>query len=304
MQWPTFKMKFRDSLQTNTILGMVSLGLLAVVVLQQIKINGDRERIALKPPHALSQEVMIGWDSASQNYLNSFALYIVGTMSSATPQTVDHIANVMEPLFDRQPWQLLKPQLMAIKNNPNYIGINPVSNFTPTADLIYEPKTGKIFIPGKLVSSAYSKGGMTQLGAVDLTYEIVMHVVDGIPKVKHWYVYPGEPHTLKWAERYPEKAEKEEADRKAQIQILPTVPDSEIRFPTEQASTTEKVEKAEPASKPETQPSGQSTAQPTPDNASGGIPGVVMPPADTAPSVNPAASPASEPSGQSQADLL
>lgn len=297
MQWPTFKMKFRDALQTNTVLGAVSLGLLVVVVLQQIKINGDKERIALKPPHALSEEVMIGWDSASQNYLNSFALYIVGTISSATPQTVDYIAGIMEPLFDPQPWQLLKPQLMAIKSNSNYIGINPVSNFTPTANLIYEPKTGKIFIPGRLVSSAYSKGSMTQLGTVDLTYEVIMHMVNGIPRVKYWYAYPGEPHTLKWAERYPEKAKQEEADRKAQIQILPVIPDSEIRFPTEQVST---PDKATPAA----QPAAQSASQLAPHNTSGDIPGVVMPPANAASNGNPVSSQAPESSGQNKVDLL
>ena len=186
MQWPTFKTKLRKALESNTILGLVCLGLLFVAVLQQIKINSQHERIALKPPGALSEEVIIGWDHASQEYLNSFALYIVGSMSSATPNTVDYTAKVMEPLFDPQLWQVIKPQLLAVKNNPNYIGINPVSNFTPTANLIYEPKTGKIFIPGRIVSSAYSKGAMTQLGAVDVTYEVIIQMVDGMPRVKSW----------------------------------------------------------------------------------------------------------------------
>ena len=64
MQWPTFKTKLRKALENNTILGLVCLGLLVIVVLQQIKINSQHERIALKPPSALSQEVIIGWDHA------------------------------------------------------------------------------------------------------------------------------------------------------------------------------------------------------------------------------------------------
>ena len=93
MQWPTFKTKLRKALESNTILGLVCLGLLFIAVLQQIKINSQHERITLKPPSSLSEEVIIGWDHASQEYLNSFALYIVGSMSSATPNTVDYTAN-------------------------------------------------------------------------------------------------------------------------------------------------------------------------------------------------------------------
>lgn len=288
MQWPTFKTKLRKALESNTILGLVCLGLLLITVLQQIKINSQHERIALKPPSALSQEAIIGWDHASQEYLNSFALYIVGSMSSATPNTVDYTAKVMEPLFDPQLWQVIKPQLLAVKNNPNYIGINPVSNFIPTASLIYEPKTGKIFIPGRIVSSAYSKGAMTQLGAVDVTYEVMMQMVDGMPKVMSWYVYPGEPHTLKWADRYPDKAEQEAKDRQAQIQILPTVPESEISFPQEQQPLPQPGTASAAAT-----PAPAVSAPALPEQAD--IPGVVMPPAgmESAP-----------PAGQSQSDLL
>ena len=296
MQWPTFKTKLRKALESNTILGLVCLGLLFVAVLQQIKINSQHERIALRPPGALSEEVIIGWDHASQEYLNSFALYIVGSMSSATPNTVDYTAKVMEPLFDPQLWQVIKPQLLAVKNNPNYIGINPVSNFTPTANLIYEPKTGKIFIPGRIVSSAYSKGAMTQLGAVDVTYEVIIQMVDGMPRVKSWYVYPGEPHTLKWADRYPDKAEQEAKDRQAQIQILPTVPESEISFPQD----------AQPVPQPGT---ASAAAAPIPASGipitpgQGNIPGVVMPPSATE-TTQPAETETAPPAGQSQSDLL
>ena len=286
MQWPTFKTKLRKALESNTILGLVCLGLLFIAVLQQIKINSQHERITLKPPSSLSEEVIIGWDHASQEYLNSFALYIVGSMSSATPNTVDYTAKVMEPLFDPQLWQVIKPQLLAVKNNPNYIGINPVSNFTPTANLIYEPKTGKIFIPGKIA--------MTQLGAVDVTYEVVMHMVNGTPRVKSWYVYPGEPHTLKWADRYPDKAEQEAKDRQAQIQILPTVPESEISFPQD----------AQPVPQPNTASAAAVPASGVPvATGQEKIPGVVMPPSnETAPPAETETAP--PPADQSQSDLL
>ena len=69
MQWPTFKTKLRKALESNTILGLVCLGLLFVAVLQQIKINSQHERIALKPPGALSEEAILAGIMLRRNIL-------------------------------------------------------------------------------------------------------------------------------------------------------------------------------------------------------------------------------------------
>ena len=207
---------------------------------------------------------------------------------------MDFIDRNMEPLFDPKVWQLVKPQLLAIKSNPNYIGVNPVSNFTPEGGIIFEAKSRKIFISGKLVSSAYSKGGMTQLGQVAVTYELQMEVVGGLPRVTSWYVYPGEPHTFAWADRYPDKAEKEAADRKAQIQVVPQVPESEITFPQAPSVTPAASAPATPQGQPENPqtPFGTSpfAGQAAPA-ASAPSPAVLPPPASgvqpTAPDDNP-----------------
>ena len=294
MQWPTFKITFRKALENNTILGLIAIGLLIMNIVQAVSLSRMRERVVLKPPSELPEQAVIGWDSASQNYLNSFAAYIVGTMSSATPGTVDFISRNMEPLFDPKIWQLVKPQLLAIKSNPNYIGVNPVSNFTPEGSIIFESKSRKIFIPGKLVSSAYSKGGMTQLGQVAVTYELQMEVVAGLPRVTSWYVYPGEPHTFAWADRYPDKAEKEAADRKAQIQVVPQVPESEITFPQAPSATAAASALSAPQGQPENPPTpfGKSSGAEQPPPAASVPAPAALPPAasgvqPTAPDDNP-----------------
>ena len=81
MQWPTFKTTFRKALENNTILGMIAIGLLILNIVQGVSLARMRERVVLKPPSELPEQAVIGWDSASQNYLNSFAAYIVGNMS-------------------------------------------------------------------------------------------------------------------------------------------------------------------------------------------------------------------------------
>lgn len=231
MQFRMFKQKLADAMTTNKVLGAVSLGLIVLAVMQQVKINSQHERLVLTPPH-LTEEATVAWNSASQSYYNAFALYIVSQIASATPATVDYITQVMEPFFAAEIWQSLRPQLLAIKRNPNYAGINAVSNFTPIGGITYEPDTKKIFVTGKLISSAYSKGNMTPIGSVDAVYELQMKMVNGMPLVTSWYAYTGQPHTQQWAAKNPKLAEAEARNR--QSQVVPMVPEQDIQFPNQQ----------------------------------------------------------------------
>lgn len=226
MNFSIFKQKFKESENTKTVFGILTVLLVILAILQQIKINAQHERLVLIPPQ-LSQEAKIAWDSASQNYLNDFALYLVSQISSAVPTTVDYTVQAMEPFFDQSVWTVLKPQLLAVKNNPNYVGINPISHFTPSNGIIYEPETNKIFISGKLTSSAYSKGNMTSLGSINAVYELKMYMNNGMPKVSEWYAYTGEAKTLAWAAKNPTDAKKDEQLRQ-EIRSVPIVRDSEI----------------------------------------------------------------------------
>ena len=135
---------------------------------------------------------------------------------------------------------------------------------------------------------------MTQLGQVAVTYELQMEVVAGLPRVTSWYVYPGEPHTFAWADRYPDKAEKEAADRKAQIQVVPQVPESEIAFPQAPSATAAASALSAPQGQPENPPTpfGKSSGAEQPPPAVSVPAPAALPPAasgvqPTAPDDNP-----------------
>lgn len=237
VNFPTLRQKLRDSENTKTVFMLSTVLLLVLVIMQQYKINTMHERIVIVPPN-MTKEAKIAWKSASQNYLNDTALYIASQISSHTPKNVEYIVGAMEGFFHPDIWQTLKPQLLAVRDNPNYFGLsNPISQFTPTGGVIFEPETGKTFVVGELRTSAYGKQNKIEtLGVSRAVYEMRIATDGGLPKVLEWYVYTGEPLTQEYKARKPGDYAKATAER--QIAPLPMVADSEIQRESKQNTIT------------------------------------------------------------------
>lgn len=242
VNFAAFRQKYRDSENTKTVFMLSTVLLLVLVIMQQYKINTMHERIVIVPPN-MTKEAKIAWKSASQNYLNDTALYIASQISSATPKNVDYVIGAMEGYFHPDIWQSLKPQLLAIRDNPNYYGItNPISQFTPTGGVIYEPETDKIFVVGELRTSAYGRQrNIETLGVLSAVYEMKLATNGGLPKVLEWYAYTGQPLTQEFKARNPGDFAKAVAER--QVSPLPMVADSEIQRESKQNTITMTLDK-------------------------------------------------------------
>lgn len=236
MRIKAFGKSWQDSENAKTVFMLLSVLLLVVVILQQIKINSQHERLVIVPPQ-MTKEARIAWDSSNANYISDFSLYLATQISSTTPKNVDYIIGAMEGYFHPQIWQSLKPQLLAIRDNPNYFGLNAISQFTPTGGVIFEPETGKTFVVGELRSSAYGRqGNLDTLGVLNVTYEMKLAVNNGLPKVMEWYAYPGDPLTQEFRARRPAEYDKAMAER--QVSPLPMVTDSQIQRESKQNTIT------------------------------------------------------------------
>ena len=258
VNFATFRQKYRDSENTKTVFMLSTVLLLVLVIMQQYKINTMHERLVIVPPN-MTKEAKIAWKSASQNYLNDTALYIASQISSHTPKNVEYIVGAMEGFFHPDIWQTLKPQLLAVRDNPNYFGLtNPISQFTPTGGVIFEPETGKTFVVGELRTSAYgTQNKIETLGVSRAVYEMRIATDGGLPKVLEWYVYTGEPLTQEYKARKPGDYAKATAER--QIAPLPMVTDSEIQRESKQNTITmtldrpQQVEIMQPSALPNSQ---------------------------------------------------
>ncbi|MBR2252463.1 MAG: DUF2895 family protein [Neisseriaceae bacterium] len=252
MRIKAFGHSWRDSENAKTVFMLISVLLLVVVILQQVKINSQHERLVIVPPQ-MTKEARIAWDSSNANYVSDFSLYLATQISSITPKNVDYIIGAMEAYFHPQIWQSLKPQLLAIRDNPNFFGLNAINQFTPTGGVIFEPETGKTFVVGELRSSAYGKqGGLETLGIINATYEMRLAVNNGLPKVMEWYVYQGSPLTQEFRSKKPAEYDKAMAER--QVSPLPMVTDSQIQRESTQNTITMTLQQPQQAVQQSVQP--------------------------------------------------
>ena len=273
MQLKTARKKMADLLGENWTLKIVCLCLGIVSVGLTYKVATMHERIVIQPPN-LTKSAVAAFDHASVEYFEPMAIYIVSTISSVVPESVDFISDSMEQFFDPEVWVSLRPQLLAVKSNPKYNGINAMSYFQPTNGVIYEPSTKKFYVSGKLTSSAYSKGAVQSIGSVQATYELKMYMKNGLPRVSYFKAYVGEPMTEEWMRSHKDQAEKRQERMK---QVVPDARESEIqRDPTIQAAEEQAVQSA-----PVTQPASEvptETTKPVGLQPSGtGIEGVEPP---------------------------
>lgn len=224
MQLKTARKSMANLVGENRTLKFVALGATTIAVLLTFKVVTMHERLVIQPPH-LTKKAIVAFDHASTEYFEPMALYIVSTISSVVPESVDFVSNSMEQFFDPEVWVSLKPQLLAVKSNPKYNGINAMSYFQPANDIIYEPSTKKFYVSGKLTSSAYSKGAVQNIGSVQATYELKMYMKNGLPRVSYFKAYTGEPMTEAWVRSHKDLAEKRQENTK---QVIPDARESEI----------------------------------------------------------------------------
>ena len=236
MKTATLKNKLQQMSSQKSMLAVFGIGMLVSNLFLAYDKMTTHESVVLTPPN-LSKPAKVAFDKADANYFEPFTLYIISTISSATPATVDYIADVMESFYTPEVWATVKPQLMAIKTNPKYTGLNSMSYFMPTKAIVYEPDSKKFFVTGKLTSSAYSRGSLQALGSVQATYELQMEMVNGMPKVTDQRAYTGEPMTKEWIRKNPQKVEKRLQDMQL---VTPAATEAEISnefLPTEAPAT-------------------------------------------------------------------
>jgi conjugal transfer pilus assembly protein TraE len=196
-----FGKTYGQALKGNAALSFACAGLVVVAVLQQVKINSQHERTTLVPPQ-LTEKALIAWDSASASYFQSWGLFVVTSISAATPSTADYITKTMESFFDADLFQAIRTQLLSIKSDPNYTGTNAVNSFTPRSSY-FEPETGKTFINGLLVTTAYQDMRITTLARVEASYEMKIRIESGVPKISMFTSYLGPARTMAWSKANP-----------------------------------------------------------------------------------------------------
>lgn len=233
MKLNTLFKNWSGTISISEKMAVANLLLVVVVLGLVVKMNFEHERIVMVPPH-MSERATVSWKGASGNYMESWGLFIAASIGSITPQTATSVADSMGYYFDPAIYPSIRNQIMSIVDDPNFTRSGTINVFTPKV-AEWEAATEKVFVHGVLATTAY-KNTYQPIGQLSVTYEMIIKVVAGVPKVMKFNSYVGPPRTLRWKQVHQDviAAEEKKASKERSDTILPQ--DAAIRNALDEAS--------------------------------------------------------------------
>ncbi len=151
------------------------------------------EVVVLTPPD-LTQAIKVARDQGDQGYSETWGYSIALMLGNVTPGNADFTKRALAPLLAPAIYQDVLNELY---RQAEQIKIDRVSiRFEPRA-VVYETKTGKVFVTGY----SYAMGPSGKQEQSTRTYELVIRVFNYQPNVTYMNTYLGEAHTLDYLER-------------------------------------------------------------------------------------------------------
>ena len=188
-----------DSRHTRSVivLGMLAITVLSCALLYTVvKLGDQHERIVLVPPD-LDQRAQIAWESANQEYIKSFAMYMATLIGNLQPKTSATVLDSISIFLRPTVYSSVRTQLLRVLEDPVFRSSGSVFSFMPQA-IRYEPETRRAFVSGRITT--LTGGGDKYTKAV--TYEMTVQIRQGRPYVLHFTSYDDlKPHTARWWER-------------------------------------------------------------------------------------------------------
>lgn len=159
----------------------------------------SREDIALVPP-GLTEKVRLGWKGADPEYLKSWGLYFVLSVTNLTPRSAVFIADQLASYVAPEIYPDIRRNLLKAAAEPAFVAAGTASKFE--ADNVqYEPSTGKVFVCGNMLI----RDAVGRDETKPITYELVIEIRARRPWVTYVDSYPGrEARTQQWYKNHPE----------------------------------------------------------------------------------------------------
>ena len=197
MKFPWRQATWEASIKANVALSILVLilGVMNLMTLHQM--FSIRERIVLVPP-VVDKTMSIGWDSANEDYLKSFGLYVATLVGNITASDAKFVTDNLSKFMDHALYTDMRQKILAAADTRMFKEAAGATKFLPK-DIYYEPETRKVFVSGSLdlVSSNNTQSQM-------VVYEMTIKMEGGKPVVYSFESYPGiDPHTTKWIADHP-----------------------------------------------------------------------------------------------------
>ena len=193
MDAKTYKFGFKGAKETiklqkySIVILSFAILILAMFVVQK------RERLVLIPP-VLDERVELAYQAANEGYYKAYALYVASFLGNINPGNANFVKEGLALSFSPRLYAEMRAQITEDAEKMRISG----RTLRFYADrVLYEPETGKTFVAGKqeIVSAAGNVHDQ------DVTYEMMVAIRDGLPKIEKFAYYTGAPRTEEWLQR-------------------------------------------------------------------------------------------------------
>jgi len=193
MDFSKLRQTYKQVLSENQLHRVANIGFAVAVTVLAYAAFSKSPVVVMTPPN-LTEAVTISKTKADPAYLKSWAFALAQTLGNVTPQNADFVKSGVLPFVAPSIYQdvlaALNEQVMQIQLDRVAISFSP-------REVIWEPETGKVFVPGQSITTGTMGKDDTSLR----TYEFIIKVSNYAPVVTHLVTYRGEARTLKAIDR-------------------------------------------------------------------------------------------------------
>lgn len=154
---------------------------------------GQVERTVVLVPPVLEGEVTIARAYASQEVEESWGLYVAELLGNVSPQTVDALTGVLEPLLAGG---LRRTVMKAITEQTEEIKRENVSMHFAPRQVTYDQATHTVFVTGQHKTESPAAKAVTN----ERTYALRVEFRNYRPLLTHLEVYRGDPRSAAYQE--------------------------------------------------------------------------------------------------------
>lgn len=201
MELKKFLASWKGTLLENRLQRYLIAALLVSNIVLGLAAFGRGEVVVLTPPE-ITRALKVARDQGDQNYSETWGLALAQLLGNVTPGNADFVKRAIAPVLAPAIYQ---DTMNALFQQVEQIKLDRVSTRLDPREVLYEPKTGKVFVTG--YSVAAGPAGKEERDT--RTYEFIIRVHNYQPLVTYIDTYRGAPHTLANKERAGTQAARE-----------------------------------------------------------------------------------------------
>lgn len=202
MNWKKFfsswdGMRLENRSQRFMIFGLIASNLVVAMVA-----FGRSDVVVLTPP-VLEKPVKVARDHSDQSYAEAWSVVLADLLGNVTPASVDFVKRLVGPMLAPSVYQDV---MNALSRQAEQIKLDRVTTSFEPREVIYEPKTNKVFVSGNSITA----GPVGHEERTPRTYEFIVKVRNYQPYVTHTDTYRGNPRTIENLEKMNTRQKRDE----------------------------------------------------------------------------------------------